>query len=204
MDALSSQANIAGYKAVLMAADRYARFLPMLMTAAGTVKAARVLEHQPETQRKLEDLDSVRLTIVTPIETDDLISEVLTWRVFGDLDVVWQYQDLQLYPEAWDIDVAGRVVIGGGLWVDPDYRGRDYSALFRKLLRDRELDIELSPAARTFLADHGYDPTYGARPLKRAIMRHLQDPLAKEIIQGNFERTIRAVGAELDGLAHAL
>lgn len=43
MDVLSSQANIAGYKAVMMAADRYPRFFPMLMTAAGTVKAARVV-----------------------------------------------------------------------------------------------------------------------------------------------------------------
>jgi NAD(P) transhydrogenase subunit alpha len=43
MDALSSQANIAGYKAVLLAANAYGRFMPMLMTAAGTVKAARVL-----------------------------------------------------------------------------------------------------------------------------------------------------------------
>ena len=43
MDVLSSQANIAGYKAVIMAADRYQRFFPMLMTAAGTVKAARVV-----------------------------------------------------------------------------------------------------------------------------------------------------------------
>ena len=43
MDVLSSQANIAGYKAVMMAADRYQRFFPMLMTAAGTVKAARVV-----------------------------------------------------------------------------------------------------------------------------------------------------------------
>ena len=43
MDVLSSQANIAGYKAVMMAADRYQRFFPMLMTAAGTVKAARVI-----------------------------------------------------------------------------------------------------------------------------------------------------------------
>jgi NAD(P) transhydrogenase subunit alpha len=43
MDVLSSQANIAGYKAVLMAANAYGRFMPMLMTAAGTVKAARVL-----------------------------------------------------------------------------------------------------------------------------------------------------------------
>lgn len=43
MDVLSSQANIAGYKAVIVAADRYQRFFPMLMTAAGTVKAARVV-----------------------------------------------------------------------------------------------------------------------------------------------------------------
>ncbi|MBC7717178.1 MAG: Re/Si-specific NAD(P)(+) transhydrogenase subunit alpha [Pseudorhodobacter sp.] len=43
MDVLSSQANIAGYKAVMMAADAYQRFFPMLMTAAGTVKAARVV-----------------------------------------------------------------------------------------------------------------------------------------------------------------
>lgn len=43
MDVLSSQANIAGYKAVMLAADKYQRFFPMLMTAAGTVKAARVV-----------------------------------------------------------------------------------------------------------------------------------------------------------------
>src|SRR5438105_3253624 len=43
MDVLSSQANIAGYKAVVMATDKYQRFFPMLMTAAGTVKAARVV-----------------------------------------------------------------------------------------------------------------------------------------------------------------
>ena len=43
MDVLSSQANIAGYKAVILAADTYGKFMPMLMTAAGTVKAARVL-----------------------------------------------------------------------------------------------------------------------------------------------------------------
>lgn len=43
MDVLSSQANIAGYKAVMLAADQYQRFFPMLMTAAGTVKAARVV-----------------------------------------------------------------------------------------------------------------------------------------------------------------
>jgi len=55
-----------------------------------------------------------------------------------------------------------------------------------KLLRERDLDLEVTPEARTFLAEVGYDPTFGARPLKRAIMRHVQDPLAKELIAGAF------------------
>jgi ATP-dependent Clp protease ATP-binding subunit ClpB len=57
---------------------------------------------------------------------------------------------------------------------------------FRKLLFERDLDIELLPEARAFLAEKGYDPTYGARPLKRAIMTYLQNPLAKQIIEGKF------------------
>jgi ATP-dependent Clp protease ATP-binding subunit ClpB len=56
----------------------------------------------------------------------------------------------------------------------------------RKLLKERDLDLELSPEARTFLADRGYDPQYGARPLKRAIMRYLQDPLSKRLLTGEF------------------
>ena len=51
MDVLSSQANIAGYKAVMIAADKYQRFFPMLMTAAGTVKAARVVDPRRRRRR---------------------------------------------------------------------------------------------------------------------------------------------------------
>jgi ATP-dependent Clp protease ATP-binding subunit ClpB len=56
----------------------------------------------------------------------------------------------------------------------------------RKLLRDRDLDLELSPEARTFLADQGYDPQYGARPLKRALVRYVQDPLARKLLAGDL------------------
>ncbi|MDQ0321556.1 ATP-dependent Clp protease ATP-binding subunit ClpB [Pararhizobium capsulatum DSM 1112] len=56
----------------------------------------------------------------------------------------------------------------------------------RKLLADRKLSIELDGDARIFLADRGYDPAYGARPLKRAIQKYLQDPLAEKILQGEF------------------
>jgi ATP-dependent Clp protease ATP-binding subunit ClpB len=56
----------------------------------------------------------------------------------------------------------------------------------RKLLHDRDLDLELSPEARTFLADQGYDPQYGARPLKRALVRYVQDPLARKLLAGDL------------------
>jgi ATP-dependent Clp protease ATP-binding subunit ClpB len=58
---------------------------------------------------------------------------------------------------------------------------------FEKLLAARDLKIELTPAAIAFLCERGYDPAYGARPLKRAIQRYLQDPLAKAIIAGQFK-----------------
>jgi ATP-dependent Clp protease ATP-binding subunit ClpB len=53
-----------------------------------------------------------------------------------------------------------------------------------KLLAERKITIELDDAARTWLADAGYDPVYGARPLKRVIQRNLQDPLAELILKG--------------------
>jgi ATP-dependent Clp protease ATP-binding subunit ClpB len=56
----------------------------------------------------------------------------------------------------------------------------------RKLLRERGLELELTPEARELLADRGYDPVYGARPLKRAIMKYVQDPLAKRLLGGEF------------------
>ncbi|MFG1269835.1 ATP-dependent chaperone ClpB [Xanthobacter versatilis] len=54
----------------------------------------------------------------------------------------------------------------------------------RKLLEDRKITIELSPEARAFLAEKGYDPAYGARPLKRTIQKLVQDPLAEKILAG--------------------
>ena len=58
--------------------------------------------------------------------------------------------------------------------------------LLRKRLADRRLSLELSKKALDFLAERGYDPQYGARPLKRLIQREVQDPLAMRILQGEF------------------
>jgi ATP-dependent Clp protease ATP-binding subunit ClpB len=56
----------------------------------------------------------------------------------------------------------------------------------RALLQERGLEIQVSPAARRHLANRGFDPVYGARPLKRVIQRELQDPLALALLQGDF------------------
>jgi ATP-dependent Clp protease ATP-binding subunit ClpB len=55
-----------------------------------------------------------------------------------------------------------------------------------KLLAERKITLELGGDARAWLADKGYDPVYGARPLKRAIQRFVQDPLSERILSGDF------------------
>ena len=55
-----------------------------------------------------------------------------------------------------------------------------------KRVREREIEVSLTDAARTLLGNLGYDPTYGARPLKRVIQKRLVDPLALAILEGRF------------------
>jgi ATP-dependent Clp protease ATP-binding subunit ClpB len=61
-------------------------------------------------------------------------------------------------------------------------------------VRERGIEVELTEDARTLLGNLGYDPTYGARPLKRVIQKRLVDPLALAILQGEFREgdTVRA------------
>ena len=70
-----------------------------------------------------------------------------------------------------------------------------------KRLEERKMRVALSDAAKDFLAAEGYDPLYGARPLKRALQRHLLDPLAMRMLDGAFgEGDIVAVDVSGDGL----
>jgi ATP-dependent Clp protease ATP-binding subunit ClpB len=59
-------------------------------------------------------------------------------------------------------------------------------ASLRARLEERKIGIELSDGARTFLVRSGYDPAYGARPLKRAIQREIETPLAKRLLGGDI------------------
>jgi len=56
----------------------------------------------------------------------------------------------------------------------------------KKLLAERRIEIDFSPAALEFLAKEGFDPQYGARPVKRVIQRSIQDPLAIRVLEGDF------------------
>ncbi|WP_433909615.1 ATP-dependent chaperone ClpB [Sphingomonas yabuuchiae] len=68
-----------------------------------------------------------------------------------------------------------------------------------RLLADRKIALHLTDAAREWLGRVGYDPVYGARPLRRAVQRHLQDPLAEEILRGNVKDGATVTVDEGDG-----
>ena len=71
-------------------------------------------------------------------------------------------------------------------------------ARLHKLLADRKITLAVDDKARAWLAEAGYDPVYGARPLKRVIQRELQNPLAELILAGRI-----ADGETVDGHAPA-
>src|SRR2546425_3705048 len=70
-----------------------------------------------------------------------------------------------------------------------------------QLLAERQITLELTPAAKELLVREGYDPAYGARPLRRTIQRLVLDPLALRVLEGHFvEGDTVAVDAGKDGL----
>jgi ATP-dependent Clp protease ATP-binding subunit ClpB len=72
---------------------------------------------------------------------------------------------------------------------------------FQKRLADRKLRLELTDEAKTYLANAGYDPHFGARPLKRLIQHEIQDPLAMLLLSGEVrDGDTVAVEAGADGL----
>ena len=80
-------------------------------------------------------------------------------------------------------------------------RFRDQIARLKKRLAARKISLELDEDARKWLADEGYDPVFGARPLKRVIQRALQNPLAELLLGGEVkDGDILPITAGADGL----
>ncbi|MCL5808963.1 MAG: AAA family ATPase, partial [Deltaproteobacteria bacterium] len=65
--------------------------------------------------------------------------------------------------------------------------------LIRKRLEERKLSLELTEAAKGYIADEGYSPVYGARPLKRVLQKQILDVLALKILEGSFAEGDRIV-----------
>ena len=64
-------------------------------------------------------------------------------------------------------------------------------------VRAKDIKVHLDPSAVELLIDRGYDPTYGARPMRRAVEKYLEDPLAEEFLRGNIRQgdTLEVHGA---------
>ena len=75
-------------------------------------------------------------------------------------------------------------------------------------LADRKITLEMTPASRAALAEWGYDPAYGARPLKRAIQKRVVDELAKRMLNGSISDgdgvTVDRVDDGSDGLSFSV
>lgn len=115
---------------------------------------------------------------------------------FGEADLADKYQNLKNTVE----DAMKRLF-------NPEFLNRiDETIVFRNLeiedikqiikiefkdlvanINERNMKIELDPKAETFLAEKGFDPKFGARPLKRAIQKYVEDPLAEELLLNNFK-----------------
>src|SRR5208337_3179397 len=72
----------------------------------------------------------------------------------------------------------------------------------RKRLADRRLKLSLTPAAVKLLAEEGYDPAYGARPLKRVIQQRIENPIAGKILAGDFVEG-DTISIDVDSAKHA-
>ena len=68
-----------------------------------------------------------------------------------------------------------------------------------KRLEDRRIKLCFDQSALDFLAEKGYDPAFGARPVKRAIQTYVENPLAKEILAGKFAEGTTVTAAAADG-----
>jgi ATP-dependent Clp protease ATP-binding subunit ClpC len=74
-----------------------------------------------------------------------------------------------------------------------------------KRLAERSIKIEVNEEAKAWLVQKGYDPVYGARPLRRAIQRYVENPVSNKILQGEFkEGDTIAIGLEKDNLSFAI
>jgi ATP-dependent Clp protease ATP-binding subunit ClpB len=139
---------------------RTANFSNTVVIMTSNIGSKRLLETDPKLFETAEGVEALR----------DVLQEEL--RAFLRPEFLNRIDDVVLFRPLSKKDLRGIVDI--------------QLRRLEKLLTDRELRIELSEQAKDKLVELGYEPAFGARPLKRAILKNLQDPLAEEILQGAY------------------
>lgn len=139
------------------------------------------------------------------ILTSNLGSEYLANQPDGDTPAMVQAQVMKVVREHFRPEFLNRldeVILFSRLQrVDMARIVEIQVSRLQKLLEDRKIDLHLDTLAETWLANEGYDPVYGARPLKRVIQRSLQNPLAGQLLEGAIHdgETVN-ISANGDGL----
>jgi ATP-dependent Clp protease ATP-binding subunit ClpB len=142
------------------ARGRTANFSNTVVIMTSNIGSQRLLETDPRLFETPDGVDALR----------DLMQEDL--RTFLRPEFLNRIDDIVLFRPLSKKDLHGIVDI--------------QLARLEKLVADRELTIRLTQAAKDKLVDLGYDPAFGARPLRRVILKKLQDPLAEEILRGGY------------------
>ncbi|MFT8419312.1 MAG: AAA family ATPase, partial [Acetobacter sp.] len=139
------------------------------------------------------------------ILTSNLGSEYLANQPDGDTPAMVQAQVMKVVREHFRPEFLNRldeVILFSRLQrVDMAKIVDIQISRLQKLLEDRKISLHLDTLAETWLANEGYDPVYGARPLKRVIQRSLQNPLAGQLLEGAIHdgETV-TISANGDGL----
>ena len=112
------------------------------------------------------------------MSSDDRNHPELEARVMGALRKQFRPEFLNRIDETIIFHPLGRTELGSivGLQIHR----------IEALLADQKIALKITPAARLYLAEEGYDPAYGARPLRRAIQRKLQNPIATKLLDQTF------------------
>jgi ATP-dependent Clp protease ATP-binding subunit ClpB len=139
---------------------RTANFSNTVVIMTSNIGSKRLLETDAKLWETAEGVDALR----------DVMQEEL--RAFLRPEFLNRIDDVILFRPLSKVDLRGIV----------DIQLRH----LERLMADRELKMQLTDAAKDKLVELGYEPAFGARPLKRAILKKLQDPLAEEILRGGY------------------
>jgi ATP-dependent Clp protease ATP-binding subunit ClpB len=139
---------------------RTANFSNTVVIMTSNIGSKRLLDTDPRLFETPEGVEALR----------DVLQEEL--RAFLRPEFLNRIDDVVLFRPLSKADLRGIVDI--------------QLRRLEKLIGDRELKMQLTDAAKDKIVDLGYEPAFGARPLKRAILKKLQDPLAEEILRGGY------------------